>query len=284
MTKVKNFVFTFAERFSDCHTMTWAASVAFYTCFSLAPLVMISLAVVANLGLELQQSFMQEVFSLVGPTAGEAVQAVVKNANDRVDLMSLAGIVGSLTLILSAGLIFGEMRAALTEILGHKVEEENLSLLHATIAYVKSRLLQIGLAFGFIFAMMVSLIASTLLNTIIRMGILANGEGAFLINIIFSILLYILLFTGIFHFLPVPRLALRDAFHAGIITALLFVIGKELVGLYLGGSPITSSYGAAGSIVVLLAWVYYSTLIVFLGAHSIYAWRKEFSHAATSTE
>ncbi|CAE80076.1 YihY/virulence factor BrkB family protein [Bdellovibrio bacteriovorus] len=284
MTKVKNFVFTFAERFSDCHTMTWAASVAFYTCFSLAPLVMISLAVVTNLGLELQLAFMNEVRSLVGPTAAQAMETVVRNANDRVDLRSLAGLLGTVTLVLSAGLIFGEMRAALTEILGHKVEEEELSFLHATITYLKSRLLQIGLAFGFIFAMMVSLLVTAVLNTVVRVGILEKGGGAFLVNIVLSVLVYILLFTGIFHFLPVPRLALRDAFHAGVITALLFVIGKEVVGLYLGGSFITSSYGAAGSIVVLLAWVYYSTLIVFIGAHSIYSWRKEISHAATSTE
>lgn len=282
MTKVRNFVVTFADRFTECHTMTWAASVAFYTCFSLAPLIMISLTLVANIGLELQQAFLREVNNLVGPVAAEAVQAIVQNAKERTDLISMAGVVGSVTLILSAGLIFGEMRSALTVIMGNKEQPEDLSILKATLAYLKNRLFHIGLAFGFIFAMMVSLIVSTVLTTVVRIGLIDNGEGAFLLNIAISLVLYIVLFTGIFHFLPVPRFPLRAATFAGLITALLFVIGKELVGLYLGSSSITSSYGAAGSIVVLLAWVYYSTLIVFIGGHTIYVWRKEISHAVAS--
>lgn len=283
MTKVKNFVVTFADRFTECHTMTWAASVAFYTCFSLAPLIMISLTLVANIGLELQQAFLREVSNLVGPVAAEAVEAVVQNAKERTDLISMAGIVGTVTLILSAGLIFGEMRSALTVIMGNPEEPEDLNIIKATLAYIKNRLFHIGLAFGFIFAMMVSLIISTVLNTVVRMGVIVHGGAAFILNIGISLLLYMVLFTGIFHFLPVPRFPLRDSAFAGMITALLFVIGKELVGLYLGSSSITSSYGAAGSIVVLLAWVYYSTLIVFIGGHTIYVWRKEISHAATSS-
>lgn len=282
MAKAKNFVVTFADRFTECHTMTWAASVAFYTCFSLAPLIMISLTLVSKIGLELQQAFLREVNNLVGPVAAGAVEAVVQNAKERTDLISMAGIVGSVTLILSSGLIFGEMRSALTLIMGNKEEPEDLSILKATLAYLKNRLFHIGLAFAFIFAMMVSLIVSTILNTIVRIGLINDGKGAFLLNIVFSLLLYIVLFTGIFHFLPVPRFPLRDATYAGVITAVLFVVGKELVGLYLGSSSITSAYGAAGSIVVLLAWVYYSTLIVFIGGHTIYVWRKEISHAVSS--
>lgn len=282
MTKVKKFVFTFADRFTDCHTMTWAASVAFYTCFSLAPLLLISLTLIASINLELQQVFMNEVKSLVGPTAAVAARSVVRSARDGFDIMSLAGILGTITLILSSGLIFGEMRAALTQIFGHDPEPEDLNLFKATLAYLKSRLLHVGLAFGFIFALMVSLLISTALNTVIRIGLIPHGEGAFLINIIFSILLYVVLFTGIFHFLPFPRIPLKDSLMAGILTSILFAIGKELVGLYLSRSAITTSYGAAGSIVVLLAWVYYSTIIVFIGGHSIYVWRKEISHASAT--
>ncbi|MEN0057393.1 MAG: YihY/virulence factor BrkB family protein [Bdellovibrio sp.] len=273
--RVRAFITVLTDRFADCHTMTWAASVAFYTCFSLAPLIMISLAFVSQIGLEVQQIFMEEVGALVGPVAAEAIGAVIQNAKDRVDLVSVAGIVGTGTLILSAGLIFGEMREALTEILGDSpTPSEDLSFVHATLKYLKSRLLQIGLAFGFVFAMLVSLLVSTALSTVIRLGLTSLGLGAFFLNFILSFAIYVILFTGIFHFLPVPRFPLKDSFLAGGITSLFFVIGKELVGMYLSSSTLSSSYGAAGSVVVLLAWVYYSTLIVFIGGHWIYAWKK----------
>lgn len=280
MTKVKHFILEFADRFSECHTLTFAASVAFYTCFSLAPLIMISLTLIANTGLELQQAFMHEVQVLVGPMAAEAVQAVVESSRGRGTMISLTGLLGTLTLILSSGLIFGEMRTALNQIFQKSTAPEDLSIFHASLQFIKSRLLHMGLAFGFIFAMLVSLLISTAMNTVLRAGILPLGNTAVLLHLFFSVGIYILLFTGIFHFLPTPRLPWEDSFWAGLLTALLFVLGKEVVGFYLSRSMISTSYGAAGSIVVLLAWVYYSTMIVFIGGHAVYVWRKEFLHAS----
>lgn len=278
ITKVKHFIITFADRFAECHTLTFAASVAFYTCFSLAPLIMISLTLIANIGLELQHAFMDEIQALVGPMAADAIRVVIESSRGRGAMVSLTGILGTLTLILSSGLIFGEMRTALNQIFQQMTPAEDLSLFRATLEFVKSRLLHTGLAFGFIFAMLVSLLISTALNTILRTGILPLGRTAVFLHLVFSVGIYILLFTGIFHFLPTPHRPLTDSLWAGLLTALLFVLGKEVVGFYLSRSILSTSYGAAGSIVVLLAWVYYSSMIVFIGGHAVHVWRKEFPH------
>ncbi|MBC7420256.1 MAG: YihY/virulence factor BrkB family protein [Bdellovibrio sp.] len=263
--KFKSFIDVFVERFLSTNTTTWAASLAFYTSLSLAPLLILFVTFSSRLSPDLQNTFVSEATYMMGPQAASTVEMIIMNAKSRSDLSSISGMVGMATLLLSASFIFGELRSALNQIFEVKnLPKQLTTFLSATQAFIKVYIFQMGFAFAFLFIMIVSLVISTALS-----AILYSDDAAFkaFINIAISILFYSALFTLLFHFVPSERLTWRRSWQAGLMTSLLFVGGKELIGLYLGNSGISTSYGAAGSLVVLLAWVYYSALIIFIGAH-----------------
>lgn len=266
--QIESFISLFLKRFIKANTVTWAASVAFYTALSLAPLIILFLAIFPIIDQSLKESFIREVRQVVGPTGASAVQLILENAEQRLDLMSLSGFIGAATLALSASLIFGEMREALNQILEkNPTVSEEMSLWDKVVDFLKSRVLQMGLAMGFLFIMITSLMITTGITAFIKADAINMGDWAVVINVVTSFALYIVVFAFMFRFIPKRHVKWKQAFQASIITSFLFVIGKELVGLYLGNSSLSSSYGAAGSIIVLLAWVYYSALIIFVGAH-----------------
>jgi membrane protein len=203
----------------------------------------------------------------MGSEAASTIVLILQNAKSRPDLMSFSGLISIATLLLSASLIFGELRAALNTIFEKEAPSEDLSFKQATWCFLRARFLQMGLVLGFLFIVIVSLVASTVISTTIKYA--PNSFGV-VVNILTSAGIYIFLFSILFHFLPEKRLPWKRSVQGGILTSFLFIIGKELIGLYLGHSALSSSYGAAGSLVVLLAWVYYSALIIFVGAHLSY--------------
>lgn len=271
MKKFEFYISLFFKRFLSSNTVTWAASVAFYTALSLAPLVILFLAISPHIDGSLKESFIHEVATMVGDTGADAVRLILINAEERIDLMSLSGFIGAATLALSASLIFGELRAALNQIFSESnLAEQEMSFVAAVLDFIKSRIFQMGLALGFLFIMMASLLVSTGISTLVKTDNINLGDWAIALNVVTSLILYCVVFACMFHFIPKKHIPWRQAFQAAFITAGLFVIGKELVGIYLGQSSLNSSYGAAGSIIVLLAWVYYSALIIFIGAHVSY--------------
>ena len=262
------------SRISENKTTTWAASLAFYMALSLAPLLILFLTLSSLLSQDLQSTFEQQVNQLMGPVAAEGISTVINSAKDRPDLMSISGIAGTVTLILSAGLIFGQMREALNEIFEKKVEAPKEGFWNAIWSFIKTVLIKIALVLGFLVALIGSLIATTLISAYTNLTDQALVVAS--INIIVSFVFYILLFTGLFHYVPNGKLPWREAFEGGAVTSILFLIGKELIGLYLGQGALSSSYGAAGSVVALLAWVYYSAMIIFVGAHVSFLLQKKF--------
>lgn len=267
----------FVDRFQQKQTTTWAASLAFYTALSLAPLLMLFLIVSSQLGADLQNVFLNQIDNLMGSQASDAVAAIIASSQSRPDLMSVSGTVSILILLLSASLIFGELRTALNVIFDKPEVTENFTFLHSTWLFFKVRVLQMGLVLGFLFIMIVSLVISTAISASLTRNESLLGAT---LNIIFSGALYQFLFTILFHFLPEERVSWRRSFYGGAISAALFVIGKEFIGIYLGRSALSSSYGAAGSILVLLGWVYYSAIIIFVGAHASFLLhaRKKLTH------
>ena len=275
----------FFKRFVECNTVTWAASVAFYTALSLAPLLIIFLALSPHFDPALKDDFINEVRNLMGNTGAEAINLVFENAQERIDLMSMSGIFGTATLVVSASLIFGELRAALNQILEkNPTPADDKSFTRATIDFLKSRILQMGLALGFTFIMIASLILSTGISAFLRYGATYLGDIALIANIAFSFSLYLIVFGCMFHFIPKNKIHWKQSLQAATITSVLFVIGKELVGFYLGHSFLSSAYGAAGSVIVLLAWVYYSSLIIFIGAHVSFILEARNTEATVSDE
>ncbi len=261
---LRKFAENFINKFSKDGTTTLAASLAFYTALSLAPLVILFVTISSQFSPELQQNFLTQVRSIVGPEAAISIEMVIANAKTRPDLTSLASLFGIATLLLSASLIFGELRGALNRIFGVKPAPGlNPSYFYVLGRFLRERLLHVGLALSFIFILIASLIASSLISA------LTNHELKALVstvNIAVSLIFYVGLFTLTFRYLPDRHQAWLRALSGGALTAVLFVLGKELIGIYLGSSAIGSAYGAAGSIIVLLVWVYYSTLITFVGA------------------
>lgn len=264
MRRALSFVEKFFDKFTADDTTTLAASLAFYTALSMAPLLILFITIATQFSPGLQVSFQEQVRSLVGSDAAVAIEMVINSAKERPDLTSLASVLGVLTLLLSASLIFGELRSALNRIFEcRKPEEETVGLTHLAWRFAKQHIFHIGLALSFIFILIVSLVISSLLAS--SLGKPTSGIKV-VMDITVSVLFYIGMFTMMFRYLPDHRLSWSRAFRGGAITALLFVVGKQLIGVYLGNSAVGSSYGAAGSVVVLLVWVYYSAIITFMGA------------------
>lgn len=261
---IRKFVENFVNKFLKDETTTLAASLAFYTALSLAPLVILFVTITARISPELQQSFIAESQAIVGPEAAKTIEIVIAGATERTDLTSIAGFFGILTLLFSAGLIFGELRTALNRIFCVSPPADlDDSYLHIIARFLRERIMHVGLALSFILVLIVSLITSSIITMLT--GYEHRGFLS-LVNIGVTLLFYMMMFTITFRFLPDKHQPWRRALRGGALTAALFVLGKELIALYIGRSAIGSAYGAAGSLIVLLVWVYYSTLITFIGA------------------
>ena len=238
--------------------MTLSAALAFYTALSLAPLLLILLSVVGLMGASSQTELISQIQSSIGPQAAEAIRVIVENADNRPQLGSWAGIVGVLTLLFSASGVFAQLQSSLNVIW----QAEGAASDAGVGEWLRKRLLSMGmvLAFGFIAA--VSLALSAVLSFVFQ----SDGQLWQIVNYGVSLAVFAFLFALIFEYLPDRRLPFREALIGGALTSVLFSIGKSLIGLYLGRSAVGSAYGAAGSLLVLLVWVYYSALIVFIGA------------------
>ncbi len=245
-------------------TTTYAASVAFYTALSLAPILILFVTLTSRMTSGFQSEFEYQVLALVGADAAQAVSLIITNAKERPDLASLSGLFGAATLLLSASLIFGELREAMNRIFETTPPtDDSETFLQITFHFVRDRLLHIGMALTFIFIMIVSLIFSSVLSATFK----SDQSVWNVVNVVASFVFYVGVFALVFRYLPNRRTKWVESAKGGVITAFLFVVGKELIGLYLGKSALGSAYGAAGSVIVLLVWVYYSALITFVGAH-----------------
>ena len=250
----------------DDQAPTLGAALAFYTVFSLAPLLIITVSIAGLVfGREAAQGqIFDQLRSLVGEASAGAMQDVVQNANSTPATGLVATLIGFVTLIVGASGVFGQMQTSLNFIWGvqSKPGRGILGLLQDRV-----------LSFGFILVVGFLLLISLLLTTAIAFiaewfgGIVPGIEMLIQAsNAILSLAVITLLFAMIFKFLPDAKIAWRDVWIGALITAALFTVGKEVLGLYLGKSGVGSSYGAAGSLIVLLLWVYYSAQIVFFGA------------------
>lgn len=258
---------TAVSEFVQDDAMTLAAGVAFYTALSFAPMLVILVNLAGFAGEDTQQRVVHEFTALLGEQAGEAVRLVMSNARDeRFDVGSLPGILGALTLAFSATGVFAQLQYAMNKIWNVEARPGR-----GVWSWVRRRLLSLGMIFALLFLLMASLTVSAVIAAVFARG----GTLWNLVNLGSSLVVFAAIWTAIFKYLPDVNLAWRDAALGGLVTATLFIGGKYLIGLYLGQASVGSPYGAAGSLVVLLVWVYYSALIVFFGAEltQVYARR-----------
>jgi membrane protein len=205
-----------------------------------------------------------EMSGLIGRQGAEAVQSLLQGAHqDRTG--GFAVIVGTITLLIASSGAFHELQHALNKIFRVKTDPKKSGITRLLV----SRLRSFGLVVSIGFLLLVSLVISAAVAAISTR--IQNTEliGPFLLqafNMIVSLAVMTLLFGLIYRLLPDVRLAWRDVWTGAFVTSLFFSIGKFLIGLYLGHSSVASSYGAAGSVVIILVWVYYSAQIILLGA------------------
>jgi membrane protein len=261
------------------NAMTHAAAVAFYTALSFAPLLMLTVFIFGQLdsiaGTGTQERVIGEIGNLMGPEAAQVVKEVRAQQAEKpnLSLLTLTGIVGILALIYSASGVFAQLQAALNAI--WDVEPAPGAGLKG---WLRKRGLSAGVVFAILFLLLASLVVTTMLNAIFGGdGGDADKEGGIIwmvLEFALSFAVYIALFGLIFLYLPDVTIPWKAVWLGATVTAGLFVLGKWLIGLYLGRSDPGSAYGAAGSLLVLLIWVYYSGIIVFLGAEFTQSWAK----------
>jgi membrane protein len=246
------------------------ASLAFYTILSLSPLVII---VVAVGGLIFSRStaethILSQVQGMIGPDGGKAVESMLANAQKPAAGI-LGTIVGLLSLLFGASGVFTELRSALNVIWEVKPEATS-----GIVALVRERFFSFGMVLSIGFLLLVSLVLSTVLAAVGKFfgGLLPVPAGILEVaNFLLSYIGVAALFGLIFKFVPEAKVRWTNVWLGACVTAMLFTIGKTLIGLYLGKSSVGSTYGAAGSVIVVIVWVYYSAQIFFFGA--------EFTHA-----
>jgi len=266
-----------------------SAALAFYSLLSLAPLLIVVVGGAALIfGKEaVQGQLAWEIQYMVGSQGAQAIQALLKSAYQPAAGV-LATVLGVATLALGASSAFVELRDALNAI-WHVAAESNTSGLASVIALVRERFQSFSLILGAGFLLLLSVLWSVWIAAIGRYfswRLQVPEASLHVLASVVSFFLYIVLFGATYKLVPEVKLKWDDVFIGALVTSVLFSFGKQLIGIYLGKASVASSYGAAGSLVIVLVWIYYSAQVFFLGAEftKIYA-RKLGSHAhATSTE
>lgn len=254
-----------AISWSDHRAATMGAAIAFYTLFSMGPVVVIAIAIAGSFyGHDAAQAgLLSQVQGLFGPQAARSVSAVIQTANqpDRAVWQTTLAIATSL---FAATTVFTELKGSL-DIIWDSPSPPHMSLWRL----VRTRLLSFGIVLSVGFILLVSLLLSTLLAA------LESRYGHFLgisiwllsvVNYAVTTLVVSLLFAAIFKFLPEQQVAWRDVWRGALVTACLYMAGKGLIAFYLGTSSVASSYGAAGTMVLILLWMFYSAQVFLYGA------------------
>ncbi len=250
---------------SDHHAPRLGASVAFYTLLSFAPLLVLTVAVVALVfGHERAQSgLIDQAKQMIGDRGADTVKSLLAAAQKPSSGL-VATIIAFVTLLFGASGVFTELREALNIIWDAKPKNES-----GLLGMLKQRLFSFGMVLSVGFLLLVSLIISAALAFLGKFFSQLMPVPPFvfeLINFAVSFGVVTLLFALMFKFVPAREISWRDVRVGAVGTALLFTVGKVLLGLYLGKASVGSAYGAAGSLVAVIVWVYYSAQIFFFGA------------------
>ena len=259
------------------------AALAYYTIFSIAPLLVIVIAI-AGIWFDkqvAQEQIFQQISGLVGEDGGKAISGMLKAADKPKEGM-IASILAVVTLIFGATGVFIQLQDALNTIWEVKPKPGR-----GIMGFIRQRLLSLAMVMGIGFLLLVSLVMSAGLAVAGKWfsGSMPGGEAIWqVINFAISFLVIAAMFTLMFKYLPDVKIAWKDVWLGGFLTAFLFTVGKFALGMYLGRSSVSSAYGAAGSLVILLLWVYYSAQILFLGAEFTQVYANRFGKKLEPSE
>jgi membrane protein len=271
---------TFQE-FIDDDCPSVAAALAYYTVFSLPPLLMLIIMIAGTAWDEqtVRGELRGHVRSLFGAQVAEQVQIMIRYVSGRTAGGRLAASLGIAALVFAATTAFAQLQYSINRIWGVRPDPKAGGLRH----FLMKRVLSFGMIVSIAFLLLISFALSAALgilgdhlDPLLPGGISTTLLRALHLAVSFAIIT--LLFATMFKVLPDARIAWRDVWLGGVVTALLFVAGKFAVGLYLSNSDLTSAYGAAGSLAVILLWTYYSAMIFLLGAEFTEVWTEHHGH------
>jgi len=255
-----------AREYWSNRPMELAAALSYYTLLSLAPLVLMT---VSFAGLVFERAAVEgrvasEIRGLVGHEGAEVVQTVMRNANDR-EKGAISVVIGMIFLLVGATTVFVQLQDSL-----NRIWKVDTSLRRGAIqTFIKERLLSLAMILGIGFLLLVSLLVNTALTAVsdsARATVADPPVFLHAVNALASLAVITGLFALIFKVLPDAPVTWRDVWFGAALTSVLFTLGKSVLGLYLGRAGIGSAYGAAGSLVVVIVWVYYASMILLFGA------------------
>ncbi len=254
------------QHFGNDRCSTLAAGIAFYSAFSLAPMLVMVIAVAGwFFGTEaIRGQIFQDAHVLIGDEAAAAVQMIVVNARSHSGSGGTAAVISFAALAIGASATFSSLNTALSVVWPADSSER----VSTVLALVKVRLISFGLVLGVAFLAIVSLVLDTVVTFI---GEWLLGGTPFVVisdilQLVLSIVVLAFAFAALLKFLPDAHVAWHDALTGGIVAALLFTAGKKLFALYLAHAGLSNAFGAAGSLAVLLMWLYFSAAVLLLGA------------------
>jgi membrane protein len=263
------------EGWSQHNASRLAAALAFYTVLSIAPLLVLAVAVAGLVFGEdaARGQIATELSGVVGESAGQGIETLLQHA-DAPGEGTLGSILGVIVLMFGASGVFGELQSALNAIWGVAAKPGR-----GVMGIIRDRFFSFSMVTGVAFLLLASLVLSAVLSAVGAFFAEALPGGALLwqvLNFVISALVIAGLFALIFKVVPDIEIDFRHVFPGALVTSLLFSAGKYLLGLYLGRASVSSPYGAAGSVVVLVIWIYYAAQILFLGAQftRVYARRR----------
>jgi len=246
-----------AKRFIDAELLPQSAALALYAMLSLAPLLLILLWLTSAMLPDAQEALLQQIAMLLGGDAEQIARTILRNAEQRPDTGSFAGMWSLALLVIGATAVFARLQDVL-----NKIFRTDATRLPGLLAWLRKRIFSLGLVLALGFLLLVSMTVSTVLQ-------LAFARVDWMLPLVASAvtwLIYALAFALMYHYLPDRSVGWRRALGGGAVTALLFVAGRALIGWYLDRADPGAAYGAMGALMLALLWIYYSALIVFTGA------------------
>jgi membrane protein len=277
---IKNAVNSFSEH----KVLKMSAALSYTTMFSMGPLLLVILFL-SDLfwGREATEgTIYNQIKSFVGPSSASQIQTIIENLSIS-GKGNLAGLIGIITLLIGATSVFAEIQDSINTIWGIKPKKQSGLWL-----YIKARILSFGVIGSFGFILLVSLGVSTIMDTLSSQFLSRLSDSLFyliyIINTLMTFIVISLLFGAIFTILPDAEIKWRQVRLASFTTAILFMIGKFLISFYIASSNIQNIYGTAGSFVVLMIWVYYSSVILYFGAEFAKSYAIQFSNAIRPSE
>lgn len=264
---------TYAE-FSEDKAPRLGAALSYYTIFSMAPLLVVVMGIVGLFYSGGDQALQKQIADLVGKDAAGAISDILKNANQNKTGGIVATILGTATLLLGAGGLFGQLQDSLNTI--WEVQPKSGQ---GFMAMVKNRFLSFSMVLGTGFFLLVSLVANAAISTLstyMENVLPVPGFVLQILNFVVAFALITVMFAAIYKELPDVKIGWHDVWVGAAMTSFLFGVGKYALGVYLGRSSVGSAYGAAGSLAVLLLWIYYAAQILFFGAEFTQVYAKRY--------